>query len=146
MLIKQKNARRLSVWLLIFSLLAMTATSALTIHATPFMQNAQDRAHEAGQAAGDMARGITDGVGNAARDAADGVDRAVRDVTGGAMRSENGTVSDDDGVIGNESNAAADAATDTQATVGRIALIVVIVAAIIAVIIIVLLIPKKRKD
>ena len=85
-------------------------------------------------------------VGNAARDAADGVGNAVRDVTDGSMSSEDGTVADGDGVIGNESDTAADTTTETQGKAGQIALIVVIVAVVIAIIIIVLLIPKKKKD
>lgn len=146
MLIHRKNARRLSVWVLVFSLLVLTALSALTVHATPFTQNAQGRADETGLTAGEMARGVADGVGNAARDAADSVGNAVRDVTDGSMSGEDGTVADGDGVIGNESNAAADTTTETQGKAGQIALIVVIVAVVIAIIIIVLLIPKKKKD
>ncbi len=146
MLTKRKNAHRLSVWLLIFSLLAMMAASAFTVHATPLMQNAENRTHEAGQTAGEMARGVADGVGDAARDAANGVGNAVRDVTDGAVDPREGRVSDDDGVIGNEASPRADAATENQGRAGRIALIVVIVAAVIAVIILVLVIPKKRKD
>jgi len=157
MVTKRKNAHRLSVWLLIFSLLAMMAASAFTAHATPFMHNAENRTHEAGHAAGEMARGVADGVGEAARDvtngvgeaakdAANGVGNAVRDVTDGAMDAREGRVSDGDGVIGNEANPQADATTTAQGKAGQIALIVVIVAAIIAVIIMVLVIPKKRED
>ena len=146
MLTKRKNAHRLSVWLLIFSLLAMMAASAFTVHATPFMQGAENRTHEAGRTAGEMARGVADGVGDAARDAANGVGNAVRDVTDGAVDPHEGRVSDGDGVIGNEADANADATTAKQGKAGQIALIVVIVAAIIATIIMVLVIPKKRRD
>ena len=157
MLTKRKNAHRLSVWLLIFSLLAMMAASALTAHATPMMQNAQNRTHEAGRSAGEMARGvaegvgdaaedITNGVGNAARDAANGVGNAVRDVTDGAVEPHEGRVADGDGIIGNEADPNANATTAKQGKVGIVALIVVIVAAVIAVIVMVLVIPKRRKD
>ena len=146
MFIQRKNARRLSVWVLVFSLLVLTALSALTVHATPFAQNVENGAEQAGHSAGEMAKGATDDVGNAARDAADGVGNAVRDVTDGSMSSEDGTVADGDGVIGNESDTAADTTTETQGKAGQIALIVVIVAVVIAIIIIVLLIPKKKKD
>ena len=146
MLTKRKNAHRLSVWLLIFSLLVMMAASAFTVHATPFMQGTENRTQNAGQSAGEMARGVADGVGDAARDAANGVGNAVRDVTDGAVDAREGRVADDDGVIGNEANPSADATTPRQGKAGQIALLVVIVAAIIAVIIMVLIMPKKRKD
>ena len=146
MLTKRKNAHRLSVWLLIFSLLAMMAASAFTVHATPFVHGAENRTHEAGRTAGEMARGVADGVGDAARDAANGVGDAVRDVTDGAVDPHEGRVSDGDGVIGNEASPRADATTENQGRVGRIALIVVIVAAVIAVIIMVLIMPKKKRD
>ena len=157
MLTKRKNAHRISVWLLIFSLLAVMAASAFTAHAAPFMQNAKDRTHEAGHTAGEMARGVADGVGDAARDiaggvgdaardAANGVGNAVRDVTDGTMNENEGRVADGDGVIGNEMDPNANGTTARQGKAGQIALIVVIVAAVIATIVMVLVIPKKRKD
>ena len=136
---QKRSARRLSVWLLIFSILMLTAIASLPTRAMPV-------GNGAGNAVGDMARDAADGIGDMARDAADGVGNAVRDAADNVKNGEGGKVSDDDGVIGNEGNNAADAITDTQSRVGQIALIVVIVAIVIAVIIIVLLIPKKRKD
>ncbi len=143
---KKHNARRVSVWLLIFSLLILTATAALPVHATPMTHGAGDMAQDSGRGAGDVVRDTANDIGDAARDAANGVGNAVRDAADNVRNGEGGTVSDDDGVIGNEANNTADATTDTQSRVGQIALIVVIVAVVIAVIIIVLLIPKKRKD
>ncbi len=132
---QKRTARRLSVWLLIFSILILTAVAALPMHAMPVADSAGNMAREAGDAVGDMARDAADGVGDAMHNAADNV-----------KNGEGGKVTDDDGVIGNEASNAEDATTDTQSKVGRVALIVVIVAIVIAVIIIVLLIPKKKKD
>ena len=143
---KKHNARRVSVWLLIFSLLMLTASAALPVHATPMMDGVGEATRDAAHGVGEAAKDVTNGVGNAVKDVTNGAGNAVRDVTDGATNGESGTVSDNDGVIGNEANEAADATTDTQSRVGQIALIVVIVAVVIAAIIIVLLIPKKRKD
>ena len=154
---RKQCARRISVWLLIFSLLILTATAAFPVHAMPMNHGVGEAARDVGNGAKDIARDAANGVGDAARDAANGAKDIVRDATNGvgnAVRDaadnvkngEGGQVSDGDGVIGNESNAAADATTDTQSRVGQVALIVVIVAVVIAVIMIVLLIPKKKKD
>ena len=142
---QKRAARRLSVWLLIFSILVLTAAATLPTHATPAKDNAGGivrDAENAGNAVGDVARDAADGARDIVKDAADG----VRDAADGMRNGEGGKVTDGDGVIGNEANNAADATTGTQNRVGQIALIVVIVAVVIAIIIIVLLIPKKRKD
>ena len=138
---RKHSTNRLSVWLLIFSLLMLTAAAAFSVHATPLTDHGNNGMHEAGRAAGDMARDAANGVGDMVEDAANGVRNAADSMANG----EGGSVADNDGVIGNEGSRD-NAPTDTQGKAGQIALIVVIVAIVIAVIIIVLLIPRKKKD
>ena len=52
---QKRSARRLSVWLLIFSILVLTATAALPTHAMPVTDGAGGMARDAGNAIGDMA-------------------------------------------------------------------------------------------
>lgn len=127
---KKSNARRVSVWLLIFALFMLTVLAALPVRATPIM----DRPAEIGREAGDAVQNAADSVGDVARGTAD------------RMKSgEGGEVADGDGVIGNEATSD-NQATDNQGKAGQVALIVVIVAIVIAVIIIVMLIPKRKRD
>lgn len=127
---KRTTVGRISVWVLIFALIftTLSASFALTAHAKGGVMDD----------IGDTAREITDDVGNAVRDTADKIEDT-----------DQGTVNDSDGMIGNEKdemeNADGNATMDEETSMGWIGLVIAIVIVLIAIILIVILIPRKKK-
>ena len=127
---KRTTVGRISVWVLVFALLftTLSASFALTAHAKGGVMSD----------VGDAAREITDDVGNAVRDTADKIEDT-----------DQGTVNDSDGVIGNEKdeteNTDGSATMDEETSLGWIGLVIAIVIVLIAIVLIVILIPRKKK-
>lgn len=127
---KRTTVGRISVWVLIFALIftTLSASFAITAQAKGGVMND----------VGDTAREITDDVGNAVRDTADKI-----------QDTDQGTVNDSDGVIGNEKNemenADPGATMDEETSMGWIGLVIAIVIVLIAIVLIVILIPRKKK-
>ncbi len=121
---KKKHFRRVSVWVLIFSLLITACCASLTLsaHAKNFLDE-----------------GAND-VKDAARNAASDVGSAVSDMGDNAS---DGAVNDHDGVIGNEGTEAAP--EDNGASAGWLGWAIAIAVVLIIVVLIVILIPKKKE-
>ena len=127
---KKTTLGRISVWVLVFALILTTLSASFTL-----------TAHAKGGVmsdVGDTAREITDDVGNAVRDTADKIEDT-----------DQGTVNDSDGVIGNEKdeneNTDSSATMDEETSMGWIGLVIAIVIVLIAIVLIVILIPRKKK-
>lgn len=140
---KKRLPKRISVWVIVFSLIILTFISAFTVNA-----HAKNLLDDTKNAAGDVRDGIGEAVsdvGDAVSDVADGVGDAVSDATSDMMDPDAGKVSDNDGIIGNEGSETQDGAMSTSKKSGWIALAIAIAVVVAVIILIVALVPRKKK-
>ncbi len=132
---KKTTAWRISVWVLIFTLILTTisASFAFSVHATGgAIGEMGDAAKDATNSVGDAVDKVTDDIGNAVEDVKD--------------KAPDGTVNDSDGMIGNENDEAGSNATmDEERTVGWLGLVIALAIIVIAIVLIIILIPRKKR-
>ena len=147
---KRRSGRRISVWVLIFTLMLafISSTLLLPISAAKNSSGLSRGASDMGNAIGNAAEDMGSGIGEAASDVGDGIGEAISDV---ADSNDDGKVNDTDGMIGNADSGADKApSTDTEngngdkSNGGWIALAIAIVVIVAVVVLIVVLIPRRK--
>ena len=151
---KRRSGRRISVWVLIFTLMLMfiSSTILLPVSAAKNSSGLSRGASDMGNAIGNAAEDMGSGMGEAVSDIGDGVGEAISDV---ADSNDDGKVNDTDGMIGNADSGADKApSTDTDTENGNgdksnggwIALAIAIVVIVAVVVLIVVLIPRRKDN
>ena len=149
---KRRSGRRISVWVLVFTLMLafISSTLLLPISAAKNSSGLSKGANDMGEALGEAAEDMGSGIGEAVSDIGDGVGEAISDV---ADSDDDGKVNDTDGMIGN-----ADSGADKEPTTdkgdengdknngGWIALAIAIVVIVAVVVLIVVLIPRRKDN
>ena len=145
---KRLRGHRISVWVLVFTLLLsfISATLILPASAKNMSVGIGNAAENIGNGVGEAVSDIGDGVGEAISDVGEGMSEAISDI---GSDNDGGDVNDTDGMIGNADSGADKAPESNGEDKGKggwIALAIAIVVILAVVVLIVLLIPRRKDN
>lgn len=133
----QKTTQKISIWALVFTLTVVLSVFLLMIPAEgkTILDHAGEAVSDVGSELGEAVSDVEEAVS----DVGDGIGEAVSDLTEGS----DGIVSDDDGVIGNETET--DVVTTEEGLPVWVGVLIALAIVAVVIVLIVVLVPKKKE-